>query len=101
MAPATIINTKYGYLVGGVGTDPTTITTQTVKIKAVVCTAVASAATALLSEVVFGGAGTAQRLVIWASPVNLTETFDMHGVRADGLIATLGATGTRLAIITE
>ena len=101
MAAATIINTKYGYLVGGVGTDATTVTTGIVKIKGIVCSAVASAATALVSEVAFGGAGTAQRLINWAAPITLTESFDMHGVRADGIVVTLAATGTRVMIITE
>ena len=102
MAVATIRNTKYGYLVGGTGTDATTVTTQTVKIKGIVCTAVASAATCLVSEAVgVSVTGTANRVLNWAAPVTLAETFDMHGLRADGIIVTCAATGTRVAIITE
>jgi len=107
MAGCLVLNTKYGYLCGGVDTDATTVTTQGVKIKGIVCTSVASAATAVISEVVKGTstagvqAGTANRLLNWVSPVSLNEEFNMHGMRCDGLIVTIAATGTRVAIITE
>jgi len=102
MAAATIRNTKYGYLVGGTGTDATTVTTDVVKIKGIVCTSVASAATALVTENIgVSTTGSANRLLNWASPVTLSETFDMHGIRAEGIIVTIAATGTRVAIITE
>ena len=97
MAAATIVNKQGVYFVGGVGTDATTVSSGVLKIKGIVCSAAASAATTTITA----SAGTAERILQWAAPVTLSETFDMHGLRVDGLIVTQSSTANKCIIITE
>ena len=97
MAAATIVNKQGVYYVGGAGTDATTVATGVLKIKGIVCSAAASAATTTITA----SAGTVERILSWASPVTLSESFDMHGVRVEGLIVTQSSTANKCIIITE
>lgn len=97
MAACTIVNTLGMYYVGGVGTDATTVTSDVVKIKGIICVAAASADTISITT----SAGTAQRILNWASPVTLSESFDMYGMRAEGIIVTHSSTANKCIIVTE
>lgn len=97
MAACTIVNKQGVYYVGGVGTDATTVTTGTIKIKGIVCVAAASADTIAITAL----AGTSQNVLNWASPITLSESFDMHGLRVEGLIVTHSSTANKCIIVTE
>lgn len=97
MAAATIINTSYGYKVGGTGTDATTATTDIIKIKGIVCVAAASADTILVTAV----GGTSQTLLNWVAPISLSDSFNFYGARVNGVVVTLSSTANHCLIITE
>ena len=95
MAAATIVNTQYGYYVGDGGTDATTVTTSMTQIKGIICVAAASASTITVTE-----AGTARSLVTFLSiPGALTQSYNMHNLKADGVIVTLNTTSADRCII--
>ena len=96
MAGQTITETQFGYVVGGVGTDATTVTTSDVNVKRILLSAAASAGTTTVTD----GAG--NTLINWIAPVSLFEPVEI-GARVKGLIVTMSssAAGARTAIIVE
>ena len=97
MADCTVVNKEGIYYVGGVGVDATTVTEDTIKIMGIICCAKASTDTIVVTT----EAGTAQTILNWVGPISLSESFDMHGIRAKGVIVNHSSTGGKCVIVTE
>ena len=91
MAGQTIRTKQWGWNVGGVGTDATTVTSGQTYVKGVLLAANASADTVLLTD----GAGVT--LINWAAPVTKTEYIPVEA-KIKGLILTMSASTDRASI---
>ena len=96
MAGQTIVKKQWGYVVGGVGTDATPVTTGDINVKRVLLSAAASAGTTVIAD----AAG--NTIINWAAPVSLFESVEI-GARIKGLTVTMSssAAGARTSIIVE
>jgi len=99
MASCNVKNKPYGYWCGDVGTDATTVTSNTVKVKGVLLVSGASARTLTITD---GASDTIVTVVTTASGAPWVFNYDLYGQRFEGLKVTLATSTTdRILIFTE
>ncbi len=102
MADATTTNTKYGWHVDGTGgTDATTVTTDRLRVKGIVCVTAASAEAIVITEINepehTGGAREVLRFTSGLG--DLSKSYHMHGITLNGIIVTCAAAASVCVIL--
>jgi len=94
MAVADIKKKQWGYVVGGTGTDNTTVTAGDIYVKRLLLTANDSADTIVVTD------GSGSILVNWAAPVSLSGVFEV-GAKLKGLKVNPSATDDFCSVVVE
>ena len=94
MADATIVKKKWGYVVGGAGTDNTTVTPGEIIVKRMILTANDSADTITITD----GAGSI--IVDWVAPPECVSVIEI-GAKLTGLKVNPSAVDDFVSVIVE